>query len=833
MRTLKFGLRMLVRTPFVSTVAILSLGLGIGANTAMFSLLNQILLQPLPVSAPGELVNLGAPGPKNGSTSCNQAGNCDAVFSYPMFRDLARAQTPFTGIAAHWLFSANIGYRNQTINESGLQVSGSYFGVLGLRPAVGRLLGAQDDATVGETHVAVLSHEYWRRRFNADPGVVGETLVVNGQPLGVVGVAPEGFHGTTRGFRPKIFVPITLRGLMEPPFADFENRRSYWVYLFARLKPGISMPQATSDINGPYHALINDADLPLQQGLDPARAAEFKAKRVTLEDGRRGQSSIFSGARTPLLVLFSLTAIVLLIACANIANLLLARAASRATEMAVRLSIGASRGQLVRQLLVESCLLAVMGGVAGLLFMNWTMTLVLSQLPPQAATTAAPGLNLAVLGFAAALSLVTGVLFGLFPAIHSTRPDLVTSLKAQAGQPSGAKAAARFRAALVVAQIALSMGLLTCAGLFAKSLVNVARVELGITSDHLITFSLSPRRNGYSQDRVRAFFEDVEQRLAATPGILSVGVARVPVVAGSNSNTGIDVEGYVQAPASRTGTSYNEISPGFFRTVGMTLLAGREFSLADSADAPKVAIVNEAFARRYNLGASVVGRRMRRGGTATDPYDIEIVGLVRDAKYSQVRADVPAVFFIPYRQNRTLATLTFYARTGLDPERMIGGIAPLVAALDPNLPVDRLRTMEQQIAENTQQDRTLGIVSASFAGLATLLASIGLYGVLAYTVSQRTREFGVRLALGADPANVRRLVLRQVMWMTIVGGLVGLGLAIGVGRLAASLLFQLQSYDPVVLAASTIVLTAVAFGAGFVPALRASRVDPMRALRYE
>jgi predicted permease len=833
MRSVKFGFRMLFRTPFVTTIAVLSLGLGIGANTAMFSLLDQVLLEPLPVTHPAELVNLGAPGAKNGSVSCNQSGNCDAVFSYPMFRDLERQQTSFTGIAAHWMFGANVGYQNQTLIEDGAEVSGGYFGVLGLRAAAGRLLGPADDPIIGEAHVAVLSYEYWQRRFNLDPAIVGRTIVVNGQTLAVVGVAPEGFSGTTRGTRPKIFVPITMKALMEPQFTGFEDRSNYWVYVFARLKPGVSIQQATSDINGPYHTLINQVDLPLQRGLSEAKAAEFGAKRITLDDGRRGQSSIFTGARTPMIVLIAVTAVVLLIACANIANLLLARAAGRAGEMAVRLSIGASRAQLVRQLLVESCLLALMGGLAGLLFMNWTMALVLSQLPPQAASTAEPTLSLAVLGFAAALSLLTGILFGLFPAFHSTRPDLASTLKGQSGQPSGARSAARFRAGLVVVQIALSMGLLTCAGLFAKSLVNVSRVELGITSDHLITFSLSPRRNGYSADRTRALFERVEERLAAMPGVTSIGAARVPVLAGSNSSTSITVQDYVPAPGASTSANYNEISPNFFRTVGMTLLAGRDFTVADTLGAPLVTIVNEAFARRFNLGHDVIGKRLRRGGKETDPLDIEIVGLVKDAKYSQVRAEVPAVFFIPYRQSKVIASLFFYARTGLPPERLIGGVPPLIAELDPNLPADRLRTMQQQVADNTRDDRGLGTLSASFAGLATLLAAIGLYGVLAFTVSQRTREFGLRLALGADPSSVRRLVLRQVLWMTLAGGLAGLGLAIGVGKLAAALLFQMQSYDPLVLTASATVLTAVSLGAGFVPALRASRVDPMSALRYE
>ena len=832
MRQLSFAFRMLRKAPFVTTVAVLSLGLGIGANTAIFALFNQILLRPLPVDSPEALVNLGAPGVKNGSNSCNNSGDCDVVFSYPMFLDLARDQQVFTGIAAHRIFAANVGYDNQTLPVDGIEVSGGYFNVLGLTPAIGRLIAPEDAETAGGAPVAVLSEDYWVTRFKQDANVLGKTLVVNGQPLTVVGVAPHAFDGTTRGTRAKLFVPITLRATMEPPFTGFEDRQNYWAYLFARLKPGVSIESARAGINVPYANFI-EQELPLQKGLADAKKAEFAAKRVTLADGRRGQSYILTQAGTPLTILQVVTLIVLLIACANVANLLLARAAGRAAEMAVRLSIGASRGQLVRQLLLESCLLAALGGIAGLVIFSWTVSIMTSYLPFGAIDPAAARLGWEVWLFAAGISVTTGVLFGIFPAFHATRPDLATTLKGQAGQPSGARAAAYFRTALVIVQIALSMGLLACAGLFGKSLLNVSRVDLGVTIDQVITFSLAPQRNGYTVPRAQELFQQVLARLSAIPGVTAVSAASVPLIANSNSSTGIDVEGFAQTPEERKGTNYNEIAPGYFRTVGMTLLAGRDFTDADVAGAPKVAIVNEAFGRRFQLGANPVGRRLRRGGNDKDPYDIEVVGLVRDAKYSSVRSAVPAVFFLPYRQNDRIGSIAFYAKTSRDPSSLVSAIQPLIASMDPNLPVQRLMTMPERVASNVSQDRTMSVLSASFAGLATALAAIGLYGVLAYTVSQRTREFGLRMALGAAPSNVQGLVLRQVMWMTLGGGVIGVGLAIWAGSYAKSLLFEMGNADPMVMATSVGALSLVALAAGFIPSRRASRVDPMKALRCE
>ena len=831
MANLKLAFRTLFKTPFVTVVAIMSLALGIGANAAIFSLFDQLLLRPLPVRQPERLVNLSAPGPKPGSQSCSQAGSCELVFSYPMFRDLERGQTVFTGIAAHRTFGANLAYHGQTLNGGGMLVSGSYFSVLGVQPALGRLFTTADDRTVGAHFVAVLSHSYWETHLGSNPGVIDEQIIVNGQSMTIIGVAPRGFDGTTLGARPQVFVPITMRGLMEPGFRDFENRRSYWAYLFARLKPDVSMERAQAAINGIYKPIVNDVEAPLQEGMSVPTMARFRAKEIKLEDGRRGQSSIHSEARTPLLLLFSITAIVLVIACANIANLLLARAANRALEMAVRLSLGATRRQLLIQLLTESCLLALLGGGTSLLVAHWTLGLIASILPPDASDSLHFQLQMPVVFFAAALSIGTGLLFGLFPALHSTRPDLVTTLRANSGKTSGARSAARFRTSLVTAQIALSMALLISAGLFIKSLRNVSRVDLGLRIDNVVVFGISPELNGYNSTRSRAFFDRVEQELSALPGVTAVSGSMIPILSGSNWGSDVSVQGFAKGPDTDANARFNEIGVGYFHTLGVPLLAGREFTVADAPGTPKVAIVNEAFAKKFNLGREAVGKHMSQG--REKKLNIEIVGLVQNAKYSEVKQEIPPLFFIPYRQDTTIGSMGFYVRSSQEPTALLRAIPGVIKQLDRDLPVENLKTLTQQARENVFLDRMISTLSAAFAALATLLAAVGLYGVLAYTVAQRTREIGVRMALGADAGHVRGLVLGQVGRMTIVGGAIGIAAALGLGRAARSLLFKLEAHDPAVVVLAAVLLAAVAFVAGYLPARRASKIDPMQALRYE
>ncbi|HUE85285.1 MAG TPA: ABC transporter permease [Vicinamibacterales bacterium] len=841
MAHLRLALRTLFRTPFITLVAIVSLALGIGANAAIFSLFDQMLLRKLPVQAPDELVNLANPGPKPGSQTCNNQGGCDEVFSYAMVRDLQQApQTRelFTGIAAHRTFGANLAYRGQTINGSGMMVSGNYFPLLGIQPALGRLLTDRDDETMGGHPVAVLSEEYWRTRFDSNPDVVNETLIVNGQPLTIVGVAPPDFHGTSLGSRPHIYVPVTMRGALQPGFVregsnGFENRRAYWAYLFGRLKPGVSIEQAATGISVPYAAILNDVEAPLQQGMSEQTMARFKEKKIALAPGYRGQSSLHEEASTPLILLLSVTGVVLLIACANIANLLLVRGAGRAGEMAVRLSIGANRRQLVGQLLLESLVLAVIGAVVGVLVSRWTLDLIGSLLPAQAAATIDFRIDRTVILFSGVLALGTGLLFGLFPALHSTRPSLVTALREDAGQKGAARGASRFRLTLATVQIALSMALLVAAGLFVKSLINVSRVDLGVQTDNLIAFAISPSLNGYTPERTRGLFERVEDELAALPGVTSVSASLVPLLAGNNWGSSVSVQGFEAGPDTDTHSNYNEVGPGYFQTVGIPLLAGRDFTRADALGAGKVAIVNEAFAKKFGLGRDAVGKYMSDSTGNAVKLDMQIVGLVQDAKYSEVKQAPPPLFFRPYRQNERPGFSGFYVKTAMDPEQLMPSIHSAIAKLDPNLPVEDLKTVEQQVRENVFLDRMISTLSAAFAVLATILAAVGLYGVLAYTVAQRTREIGVRMALGADGGDVRRMVLRQVGIMTLIGAVIGLAGAFALGRGAESLLFEMQGNDPIVFAAATMLLALVALGAGFVPAQKAARTDPMIALRYE
>ena len=831
MSNLRVALRNLIRTPFITSIAVLSVAIGIGANSAIFSLFNQVLLRPLPVTEPGRLVNFESPGPKTGSTSCGQAGSCDQVFSYPMFRDLERAQTVFTGIAAHNEFGASLSWEGQTLGGGqGMLVSGSYFPVLGLRPVLGRLLSPDDERATPAGQIVVLSHDFWMRRLGGRRDVLDRGVTVNGHVLTIVGVAPEGFYGTTLGIRPLVYVPISLRETVVPRWKGFGNRRSYWAYLFARLKPGVSIEQARASINGQYRAIVQSVDAPLQKDMSASTLARFSSRELNLLSGSRGQSDLHTKVREPLILLFSVTAIVLLICCANIANLLLVRGAGRATEIAVRLSIGATRRQIVSQLLVESCLLGAAGGACGLLVARWALSL-MGGLLPDAGETLNLQLDAQVLAFAAVVSLATGLLFGLFPAINSTRPNLVDALKANAGQPSGARSAARFRMTLATAQIALSMALLISAGLFTKSLLNVTRVDLGLSRDKLIVFSISPAQNGYTPERTRALFERAEDELASLPGVTGVTASMVRLIAGNNYGSSWSVQGFRADPDTDTDAMYDFGGPDYFRTLGIPLLSGREFTRNDGLEAPKVAIVNEAFAKKFGLGVDAVGKRIRRG-IGTD-LDIEIIGLSKNAKYSEVKLEIRPVVVMPYRQNENLGSTNFYVRTQHDERQLLATIPGVMRRLDANLPVSRLQTMEADVQDNVSIDRLVTSLSAAFAGLATLLAAVGLYGVLAYTVTQRTREFGLRMALGADSSNVRRLVLRQVAGMTVVGGAIGVASAIALGRIAESLLFQMSARDPVIFTAAAASLALVALCAGLMPARRAAGVDPMTALRYE
>jgi predicted permease len=832
MRDLRYAFRTLRKTPFVNGVAILSLALGIGANAAIYSLFDQILLRPLPVAAPDELVNLKLPGPIQGSDTCNQSGCGDGIiWSYPMLRDLERSQTVLAGVAGHRIFGASIAHGDEPTVGDGIMVTGAYFTTLGLHPALGRLLQPKDNEPGADNMVAVIGHRFWVDRFGGKPDALGQLLRLNGRTVTIVGVAPEGFEGTTLGARPLVYVPMQS-SIWVGTDDGLANRRGYWVYIFGRRKAGMSLEVTKAGLDRVIAPILSDVEAPLQKGMSDATMTRFKAKRVVLEPGARGQSSMQGEVRTPLRMLFAITGVVLLIACANIANLLLARGANRATEMAVRLALGASRRRLMTQLLVESLVLAMLGGVVSLLVARWTLQGIAALLPPDAATTLQFRVQLPVMLFAAMLAVATGFLFGLFPALHSTRPDLITSIRAGAGQITGGGTAGRFRTGLAVAQIALSTTLLVSAGLFLKSLVNVSRVDLGIRIDSVATFSVSPLRVGYDTLRAKVLYARIEEDLRAVPGVTGVTSSMVPLLSGDSWGNNVRVQGFQCLPDTDCNSRYNAVGAGYFTMIGVSLLGGRDFQASDQYGATKVAVVNLAFAEKFGLGREAVGKFMGRP-SGNDSLGIQIVGLAPNVAYNDAKRAPQPVFYLPWMQQGEVGHMHFYARTRLPSDRLIAVVPPMMKRIDPTLPVQDLKTMPQQLRENVFLDRMISILSAAFALLATLLAAMGLYGVLAYSVSQRTREIGVRMALGADGGRVQRMVLGQVGAMVGVGVTVGALGALGLGRAARSLLYGLEGHDPVVFVTAVLLLAVVAFGAGWLPARRASRTQPMMALRYD
>jgi predicted permease len=838
MNHIKLALRQIRLRPGLSLVVITMLALGIGATTAMFSLYHQILLQPMPVPEPERLVNLAAPGPKPGGGIQDLGlNNREAQFSYPMFRDLEKAQTGFTGIAAYVDYLANLSFEDRPTSGRVYMVSGSYFDVLNLRPALGRFIGPADEPRVGESAVAVLSHEFWQRTLGGDAAVIGKTLTVNGHALEVVGVAPAGFRGTNIGVRTDVFVPLTLApmvmsGLLNP--AMFEARQGYWIYLFARLKPGVTLERAAAQLNGVYAAVLNDVEVQQLSGapLPEGMLDQFRARQIAFSPGAQGQSTIAGQAARPLTLLLVVTALVLLIVCVNIANLLLARGAARAGEMATRASLGASRGWLVRQLLSESFVLIAIGGAASLGVAAVLVRLIASLLPAGIAIGLAPQLSPTAMMFAAGASLVTVVVFGLVPAVRVSDANPALAMKAGAARTGGGRAAVRFRAALTTAQIAFSMLLLVLAGLFTKSLMNVARQDVGMDVESVLSFSVTPRMNAYSPERLADYYDRLEEALKAQPGVVAVGSSGVPLLGNFALRQPVGVEGFETAPGVDTTTAYAMVGTDFFSALGIPLRAGRTFTKQDDASSPIVVIVNESFARKFDLGTQV-GKRMGAGATPTS-YPFEIVGIVADAKFASVKsAFEPVIYVSRYQTAGGIQAMFYNVRASVEPKALLTMVPRVAAEVDPDVPVTNLATLTTTVNGNVYVDRLLSMLSAGFAALATVLAGIGLYGVLAYNVTQRTRELGLRLALGAAPAGVRMLILKQVGVMALIGAVLGLAGALGLGRAAEALLYGMSGRDPLVFGAAFAVLAIVVLAASWIPAWRASRIAPTQALRYE
>ena len=839
MNQIQQAFRQLVLRPGLAAAVILMIAVGIGATTAIYSLFYQVLLQPLPVPEPDQLVELRVPGPSflGVGRASLVVGDPQSALSYSAFREFEEKQTSFTGLAGHYDFLASITTGTDSYGGNGVVVSGRYFEVLGITPALGRLIGPQDEPGLHESPVAVLSYDYWQSRLGGDPGVVGRTLTVNSQVLTIIGVAAEGFTGAMPGWRPAVFVPLTMRWQMQP-----DEPRGYelspinrFLYAFARLRPGVTVEQATAEISSLYSGIVTERVLPLATYLNDAQREQLRAQRMVLGSAARGQNAGPVTAENPLTLLLGATALVLLTVCVNITNLLLARGAARAGEMAIRAAIGAGRARLIVQLLIEAALFGVLGALLALPVTIATLRGIAALVPAGVASRFVPELNVEALAFAAALLVLTVLVFGLLPALRASDTDAGHVMKARSGQPGGGRALARFRGALIGVQVGLSVLLLVLAGLFTRSLANIANVDLGMNVESVAMFSVAPGLNGYTGERRDALHERITEALQAQPGVIAVGQSAMPLLANFAFNGGVDTVGSIDLPNDNTAMVQRHpwISPGFFEALGVPIVAGREFTAADVSAGGEVAVVNQAFLARFNLGPDVVGSRMKMSmGYGAD--DVEIVGIAGDAKYGSVRSDTVAQVYTPRPpRDDAFAAVFFYVRGAGDAATLLRAIPGAVAEVAPTLPVNGLETMEHRVGSNVSQDRVMAMLSAVFAALATLLAAVGVYAVLSYNVGGRTRELGLRLALGSSPGRVHAMVLKQVGWVAVIGAAWGFAAALGVGSLASSLLFQLSGFDPLVFGGSVAVIAVVVFVASYMPARRASHVAPMEALRHE
>jgi len=805
---LRHAARRLARSPGFTAVAVVSLALGIGANAALFTWVKAVFLEPLPgVPDAGRLVAVQSTTRSEGSIS----------LSCPDFLDLReRTKDVFAGVAVTRNQAVALGHARGTDRVWGTLVSGDYFTVLGVRPDLGRLLGPDDDRTRAAHPVVVLSHGLWQRLFAGDPSILGRSVLVNARPYTVVGIAPPEFHGSELGMALDLWVPLAMHEFVEPGGPRFEERGNHWLTGLARLRPGVGLDAA--------RARLDVVARQLEQDFPEARGNGFAA--WPFAESPRGAGRTL---RPIVVVLAAMSGLVLLIACANVANLLLVRATMRRHEVAVRLSVGASRGRLVRQFLVESVLLSLFGGAAGLLLAAWGRGLLLSFAPPSNfpiwLDTTIDG---RVLAFAFLVSLLAGVLAGLAPAFHASRHDLVGSLREEAAPLVSGHRGSRLRRVLVGAQVALSLILLLGAGLLSRSLIKANAVDVGFEPRNVVLASVDLFTAGYERERGTALVEQALERLRALPGVESVTVARrVPLALGGSSSSTIEVEGYEARAAEPAWGYLNVVGPDYFRSLGATLVAGRELGGEDPKDGPGAAVVNETMARRYWPGKDALSGRFRIGDRWA-----RVVGVVRDMKFRGLKEPPSPMFFLPLAQwYRT--DLTFQVRSASDPSLLAGSVRQTLLGLDPNLAPFGLRTLEETAGAATFQQRAGSHLLGLFGLLGLLLAGVGLYGVLSFVVAQRTREIGLRIALGGSPRDVFGLVLRQGLSLAGVGIVAGLALGFALARPLASLLVGISPADPVTFVAVPGVLVAVAFLACWAPARRAMRTRPIEALRYE
>ena len=825
----RLAIRSLSRSPLFATVAILSLALGIGANTAIFTLIDQIVLRKLPVQKPEELVMLYQQGANNGSNMGTR------MQSYPMYQDFQKKAEPLADVLCRRLVPASISIGNQTERLEAEVVSGNFFTLLGVKPAIGRVFNSQEDDQNYQGHpVVVLSHTYWVNRFARDPGVIGKKMLVNDYPMTIVGVSAAGFAGIDPARSPQIRIPVLMMPVMMPewPWLHMDDRRARWVQVFARLKPGYTVESAAAPLQGLFTQIRTyEMTLPAAKEWSAYSREQFMKGRILVESAATGFSGIRNDFSTALIVLMCMVGLVLLIACANVANLLIARAFMRQKEIAVRLSLGASRGRLVRQLLVESLVLSVAGGVVGL-GLAFVLTRGLLSLVPSDGQplliNAQPDSR--ILLFTIDLTFLTGIIFGLLPALRASRPDPWTTLKDTVGSIASTGGSLFLRKGLVTAQVALSFLLLFGAGLFVRSLQNLKTTETGVVLDNLVSFQLSPALSGYTNERAVQFYSQLTERLRSAPGIASAAFANMSILSGGEWDSSMSVEGHRPTDGEDMQAFMNALSPGYFEAMKIPILEGRDFSQMDARENSKVVIVNRSFAQHFFKGASAVGKHVGWGVGPNTKLDLEIVGVVGDALYEGPREGVHRQVFIP---NWGRNSATFYVRTRTGSSAAYGLIRNELKQLDSAMPLYEMKTVEGQLDETLLTDRLIALLSAGFGLLATLLASIGLYGVMAFVVARRRKELGIRLALGAQPGGVVWLVMREVLLLLAIGLAVGVPAGLAAGKYVSTQLYGINPHDPFIAASTVALLAIVSAAAGLIPARRASRIDPILALRYE
>jgi predicted permease len=708
--------------------------------------------------------------------------------------------------------------------------------VLGVGAALGRVFTASDDLYQGQHPLAVLSYGFWKSRFNSDRGVLGKRIVVNGYPLTIVGVSQAGFDGVEAGVSPQLRVPMMMKHeLTNGTFYTLNDRRGRFVQAFGRLRPGVDLQTAKAGLQPLFHQILNmEVQEKAFARATPYTKEQFLKMSMDVLPAAKGRSSLRRQFANPLWALMAIVGLVLLIACSNVANLLIARATARQKEIAVRLAIGASRRKLIVQLLEESLLLSCVGGAVGIALAAAIDKTLLGFLPADTLPITVSWIpDSRVLLFTLAVSVLTGLIFGLIPALQATKPNLAGTLKDQAGAVIGGTSV-RLRKGLVAAQVGLSLLLLIGAGLFVQSLKNLRNVNPGFQTENLVTFSVDPTLNGYKPERSREFYRQLIDRIDSTPGVKTAGLAIMPVLTGNEWDSSVAVEGYTAKQGENVGPHMNFISEGFFDALGVRVLAGRAFDVRDEQPkAAKVGVINETFAKRYFAGQSPIGRHIGMGGDPGTKLDIEIIGVVQDTKYEDMRTEVPYELYRPYRQMEFTLGMNAYVRAQGDPAGLFPALRQAVRETDANVPIVGLRTLQQQVDQSLTTERMLATLSAIFGLLATVLAAVGLYGVMAYMVALRTREIGIRMALGAGRPSVVWLIMREVMLLAGVGVMLGAPAAWFLSRLVESQLFGVKPADPPTILLAMIGIGAVAAISGYLPARRATGIDPIRALRWE